>query len=226
MRIPVDRIDEWVHFVALSGGSPVPSLDTFIVYGEKAGTVVQLGGTADPEVQEVDGTNMPGLYRLQVDEPSLVSLPAGKDTEELALHISHGSMDAVTRTVEIYRPEVTEGETVSVVSGIVAAVGSVVEITVNTSGEVAAEVTSISSGICNWIADHFWRRHFANAKATVGPDAKTFRSGLGMQAKLVNKVAPNGAVLEIMEDDDATVLGQQNITSDPNAEPITSLDTV
>ena len=56
----------------------------------------------------------PGVYELLVDEQT--SLTAGNDTEELALHITHAGMAPVTRVVEIYRPETTEGYTLGVES--------------------------------------------------------------------------------------------------------------
>ena len=76
------------------------------------------------------------------------------------------------------------------------------------------------------IADHVIRRTFQNACDSSDGDTKNFRSLLGAIGKLVNKIAPSGANIEIFEDDDTTVLGTQATTTDSGADPITALDTV
>lgn len=78
----------------------------------------------------------------------------------------------------------------------------------------------------NRIADHVWRRNYANIRASSDGDSIVFRSGLGVQSKLVNAWAPSGSNLEFTHEDDATVFGQQAFTSSASAEPITSLNTV
>ena len=83
-----------------------------------------------------------------------------------------------------------------------------------------------SAGFANKLADHFWRRTFANAKASANGDAKAWRSGLGVMAKLVNKVALAAGILTAYEEDDATALGTQTATTDASADPVTGLDTV
>lgn len=75
------------------------------------------------------------------------------------------------------------------------------------------------------IADHVLRRGFASAKASADGDAKSFRSLLGAVAKLVNKVSIAGGTLTVTEDDDATALGTQAVTTDADAAPITAVDT-
>lgn len=113
MRIPTGSTDRYVYFVAVD----VTDLKTretgltgFTVYGSRNGGAAAAFTT--PTVNETDAINMPGVYELLLDEQT--SLTAGNDTEELCLHITHNSMSPVTRTVELYRPETTEGNTLDV----------------------------------------------------------------------------------------------------------------
>ncbi len=78
----------------------------------------------------------------------------------------------------------------------------------------------------NQLADVVLRRSYTTAHATTSGDALTGRSLLGAVAKLVNLVQVNGANLEIMHEDDATVFITQAITTNSAAAPITKLDTV
>ena len=75
------------------------------------------------------------------------------------------------------------------------------------------------------IADIVLRRTAANARASTDGDAANYRTLLGGVSKLVNKVAVNGANLEIMQENDTTVYGTQVITTDSAAAAITALDT-
>ena len=87
-------------------------------------------------------------------------------------------------------------------------------------------VDGMTAAIANKIADHAWRRAFANIRASGDGDAVSVRSGLGMMAKLINRFGPPvGGVFEILAEDDATVLGRQRITTLADAEPIVGLDT-
>lgn len=90
----------------------------------------------------------------------------------------------------------------------------------------AAAHNDLTTSWFNRVADYVIRRAFQNACDSSDGDTKTFRSLLGAIAKQVNKIAPNGSNLEIFEDDDITVLGQQAVTTSGSAEPITALDTV
>lgn len=88
------------------------------------------------------------------------------------------------------------------------------------------DAITLTQTTLNAIADHVLRRSWANAEASSEGDAIVFRSLFGAVAKLVNRVRVNGANLEIMRDDDSTVLGTQALTTDASAAPITELDTV
>jgi hypothetical protein len=97
--------------------------------------------------------------------------------------------------------------------------------------EVAAMATgvitaaSIASAAGNKIADHTWRRTAANIRASSDGDSLTFRSGLGLLSKFVNKLYRSGANLLITEENDTTTFGTQAMTTDSGADPITELDT-
>lgn len=91
------------------------------------------------------------------------------------------------------------------------------------TGALAA--ASIASAAANKVADHVLRRSLASAAASSDGDAVSFRSPLGALRKLVNKVAVVGSLLSIYEEDDVTVAGTQNVTTDSNANPIVSADT-
>jgi hypothetical protein len=84
----------------------------------------------------------------------------------------------------------------------------------------------LSAAQMNKIADHIIRRSFVNACDSANGDAKSFRSLLGAMAKLVNKLSLAGGTLTITEEDDATPLGTQAVTTDAAAEPIIAMDTV
>ena len=86
-------------------------------------------------------------------------------------------------------------------------------------------VTSILAAVANKIADHVMRRTAANIRASSDGDAVTFRSGLGLLSKLVNRVAATSTTLTIYEEDDTTSFATQTLTTDASANPITEVNT-
>lgn len=62
-----------------------------------------------PTVSEIDATNMPGVYALDIDEAGMVALAAGEDFAEVALHITQASMAPVTRVYDIERRMIQNG---------------------------------------------------------------------------------------------------------------------
>jgi len=68
-----------------------------------------------PTINETDGTNMPGVYELLLDED--MTIDAGDDSQEMVFHITHAGMAPVTRTIELYRPKITVGETSTAQTG-------------------------------------------------------------------------------------------------------------
>ena len=97
--------------------------------------------------------------------------------------------------------------------------------TITGTGTDAIAAASIAAAAGSKIADIVLRRTAANARASSDGDTVAFRSLLGATSKLVNKVAMNGANLEIMEENDSTVFGTQAATTDSSAAAITALDT-
>ncbi len=86
--------------------------------------------------------------------------------------------------------------------------------------------SGITATAARFIADHTLRRSWASAAISANGDALSFRSLLGAVAKLVNRVGISGATLTVYQDDDTTALGEQTVTSDAAAEPITGANTV
>src|SRR3990167_772610 len=97
--------------------------------------------------------------------------------------------------------------------------------TITGTGTDAIAAASIAAAAGSKIADIVLRRTAANARASSDGDAANFRTLLGATSKLVNKVAFNGANLEIMQENDTTVYGTQVATTDSAAAHITALDT-
>lgn len=120
MRIPSGTTDQYVYFVAVDATdftTRETGLASFTVYRSRNGGAAAAFTT--PTINEVDATNMPGVYELLVDEDTTIG--AGNTEEELVLHITHAGMAPVTRAITLFRPVVTEGETLTVGSGIAAA---------------------------------------------------------------------------------------------------------
>lgn len=144
MRIPSGVTDQYVYFVAVDATDYVTretGLSSFTVYRSRNGAAAVAMTT--PTVNEVDATNMPGVYELLLDED--MTIGAGNDTEEMVFHITASGMAPVTRTIELYRPKITLGNTLSVASD-----GDI-------SGNVDGSVASVTAAItlptipANWI---------------------------------------------------------------------------
>ena len=133
MKIPSGTTDQFVYFVAVDDTdftTRETSLSAdFTVYRSRNGAAAAAMTT--PTVNEVDSTNMPGVYELLLDED--MTIGAGNDTEEMVFHIEHPSGVApISRTIELYRAKITVGETVGVSSGAVSNVTLVATTTTNT----------------------------------------------------------------------------------------------
>jgi hypothetical protein len=265
MRIPSGVTDQYLYLVGVDATdlkTRETSLSSFTVYRSRNGAAA--AAMSSPTVNETDSSNMPGVYELLLDED--MTIAAGNDSEEMVFHITHSGMAPVTRVIELYRPKITTGETLTVSSGAVstcttnsdmrgtdsaataaalATVDGIVDaILVDTGTTLDGKVTTIdgivdailadtgtdgvtlSAAICNKIADHVIRRNLATALASGDGDTKTFRSVGGATAKQVNKIAVEASTLNIYESDDSTVLGQQSLSTDATANPITAADTV
>lgn len=120
MRIPSGVTDQYIYFVAVDDAdfsTRETGLSSFTVYRSRNGGAAAAMTT--PTINETDSSNMLGVYELLLDED--MTLDAGNDSEEMVFHITHAGMAPVTRTIELYRPKVTAGETLNVSSGIAGA---------------------------------------------------------------------------------------------------------
>lgn len=149
MRIPSGTTDQVIYFVAVDAtdfATRETGLSSFTVYRDRNG-----GGAAamtTPTVTEVDATNMPGVYKLLLDED--MTIGSGNDNEEMIFHISHAGMAPVSRTIELYRPKITVGNTLGVaadgdISGNVD--GAVASVTGNVGGNVVGSVASVTGAV-------------------------------------------------------------------------------
>ena len=115
MRIPSGVTDQYIYFVAVDSTdftSRETGLSSFTVYRSRNGGAAAAMTT--PTINETDATNMPGVYELLLDED--MTIGAGNDTEEMVFHITATGMAPVTRTIELYRPKITAGNTLGVAS--------------------------------------------------------------------------------------------------------------
>lgn len=115
MRIPSGKTDQSIYFVALDATDYVTrevGLSGFTVQRSRNGAAETAYTT--PTVVEIDATNMPGVYALLIDEDTTIA--ASSDSEEYCVHITQASMAPVTRTIELYRRDITTGETLTVTS--------------------------------------------------------------------------------------------------------------
>jgi len=113
MRIPSGTTDQYIYFVAVDSTdftSRETGFSSFTVYRSRNGAASSVMTT--PTINETDVTNMPGVYELLLDED--MTLAAGNDSEEMVFHITHAGMAPVTRTIELYRPKITIGNTLDV----------------------------------------------------------------------------------------------------------------
>lgn len=116
MRIPSGTTDQYIYFVAVDATdftARETGLTSFTVYRSRNGGASAAMTT--PTINETDTTNMPGVYELLLDED--MTIDSGNDSEEMAFHITATGMAPVTRTIELYRPKITTGETLTSSSG-------------------------------------------------------------------------------------------------------------
>jgi len=115
MRIPSGVTDQYIYFVAVDAtdyATRETGLSSFTVYRSRNGAAAAAMTT--PTINETDSTNMPGVYELLLDED--MTIGAGNDSEEMVFHITATGMAPVTRTIELYRPKITAGNTLTVES--------------------------------------------------------------------------------------------------------------
>jgi len=116
MRIPSGVTDQVISFVAVDSTdlkTRETGLTTFTVYRMRNGGTVTVMTT--PTVTEVDATNMPGVYKLLLDED--MTIGSGNLTEEFIYHITQAAMAPVTRAIELFNPANYIVGTVTTVTG-------------------------------------------------------------------------------------------------------------
>lgn len=113
MRIPSGTTDQYIYFVAVDSTdftTRETGLSSFTVYRSRNGAAA--AAMSSPTTAELSSSNLPGVYSLLLDED--MTIAAGNDTEEMVFHITKTGMAPVTRTIELYRPKITEGYTLGV----------------------------------------------------------------------------------------------------------------
>lgn len=155
MRFPTGVTDQYIYFVAVDStdySTRETGLSSFTVYRARNGAAAV--AYTSPTIAEVSAANMPGVYSLLLDED--MTIGSGNKSEQVVLHITQASMAPVTLVFELYRPDVTEGETLSVASGgLNAALGT----GVITAGSIAADAigaSELASDAVSEIATGVW----------------------------------------------------------------------
>jgi len=186
MRIPSGTTDQYIYFVAVDATDLTTretGLSGFTVYRSRNGGAAASFTT--PTVNETDATNMPGVYELLLDED--MTIDAGDDSQEMVFHITHASMAPVTRVIELYRPKITAGETLTVSSGTGnAAVQSV--------ANNALTAAALASDAVNEIVDQVWREATADHSGTASSFANLIQYMADLMYNTNEVLAP--AILE------------------------------
>lgn len=139
-RFTSGTTDQYIYFVAVNSSDLITretGLTTFTVYRARNGGTATAYTT--PTIAQVSSANMPGVYSLLLDED--MTIGSGNKSEEVVLHITQASMAPVTLIYELYRPDVTEGETITVSSGAVSTV------TTTTTATNVTTVNGLAAGV-------------------------------------------------------------------------------
>ena len=145
MRIPSGVTDQVIYFVAVDSTdlkTRETGLSSFTVYRDRNGAGAAAMTT--PTVTEVDAVNMPGVYKLLLDED--MAIGAGNDSEEMCFHITAAGMAPVTRTIELYRPKITAGDTLATTGGKLDEVSALTDHVVQT-GDSYARIGAVGAGL-------------------------------------------------------------------------------
>ena len=138
MKLVSGTTDQYIYFVALLAGERVTGLSGFTVFWSRNGGAA----TADASVtvNETSSANMAGVYEYLVTEGTTID--AGDDTQEYVLQISKTGMDPVTRVIEIYRPKITVGNTLTI------SASGISEVNIKEVNDIA--VTGIGTAVDPW----------------------------------------------------------------------------
>lgn len=131
MRIASASTDQYIYLYAVdASGVPVTGkvAGDWTVYRSRDGGAA--AAVTTPTVTEVSAANMPGLYKFLVDEDTTIG--ATHDSEEMALHFVCTGVQTIVRTIELFRPKATIGQTIGVAAGAIVNVDLVDTCTTNT----------------------------------------------------------------------------------------------
>lgn len=142
MRIPSGSLDLYMNFQATLNGAAVTGLSGFTVARSRNGAAAVAWTT--PTIVETSSSLQPGVYALLMDEGT--TLDAGHDYEELVVYITKTGMDFVSRTVELVRPKITAGETLTVSSGLISNTTAIASVS-GAVGSVTGAVGSVTGAV-------------------------------------------------------------------------------
>ncbi len=151
-RIPSGVTDQGFYFVAVDATdftTRETGLSSFTVVRSRNGAADVTMTT--PTITEIDNTTMPGVYWLLCDEDTTID--SGDDEQEQAYHITHASMAPVTRVIELFRPKLTAGETVTAASGNANAAVQSIATGAITAGAIAADAIGASELAADALAE-------------------------------------------------------------------------
>lgn len=198
MRIPSGSTDRTLTFVAVDSTdlkTRKTGLSSFTVYRSRNGGAATIYTT--PTVAELSAANMPGVYTLLLDEDT--TLTAGHDDEEYVVHITQASMAPVTRSIDIYRPKFTEGQTGAMASNGVTV--NALNADVITAASIAAgaitsseapALANLDAAITSRMATYTQPTGFLAATFPTGTIANTTNITAGTITTATNVTAVNG----------------------------------
>lgn len=110
-RIASGTTDQYVYFQRQTG------LSSFTVYRSRNGAA--WAAMTTPTISEGSSGNAPGIYQLLLDED--MTIGSGNTTEHMVFYITASDMTPVFLEVELFRPVITEGQTLTVASSVASA---------------------------------------------------------------------------------------------------------
>lgn len=112
IRIGAGDVYQYIYFTALNENDDtrLTGLNSFSAYYSQNGNVVV--DIESPTIIETNAIKMPGDYHILLS--GNFSIDNSHDSEELLLHISHSGMKDVSKSIELSRPKLTLGKTLSV----------------------------------------------------------------------------------------------------------------
>lgn len=170
MQITSGSVTEYIFFVAVDIAdlkTRRTGLTSFTVYRSRNGGTATVYTT--PTVIELSASNMPGVYALLVDEDT--SVATGKDSEEYCLHITQAAMAPITRVIQIVRPKITIGTTITN-TDISAIKTKTDQLLYDSYGDVLATQNYVSGAVVTDIANGA-----SQFKTTLGSGTNEFYTG-------------------------------------------------